>query len=93
MANIAGVKSIEKLHGVLTTGNTLDSCVPSDEVYSRADVLEIIKRYDWFKRSFDTADDAGENKEDAIDFAKYFLANDYDGHYWEGIDVFMGDEE
>lgn len=94
MANIAGVESIKRLDGALVVGeDKLASCLPSDEVYSRKDVLEIIKRYDWFRMSFDTAYDAGDSKEDSVAYAKYFLETAYDGRYWEGVDDFMGDEE
>ena len=91
MANIAGVESVKKLHGVLVNNNTLASCVPSDEVYTREDVLEIVKRFDWFKSAFVIIDDA-ERKDDSFELTKHFLEKEYNGIYWEGIDKFMGDK-
>lgn len=70
--------------------DTYDAIVrPDTELYTREDVLEIIKRYEWFGTCVHVAEEAGKSEEEAIGYAKYILKNEYDGYYWNGIDEFM----
>ncbi|QEA43272.1 hypothetical protein FGL83_00485 [Leuconostoc lactis] len=106
MVKIAGIESRDQISGRLIQAtpvekNSLNSHVrlteydgiirPDEELYTRDQVIEILKRYDFFKNSYNEIDeeDGGElamwNAHDA-------LKHRYTGSQWSGIDEFIRSE-
>lgn len=93
--NVAGVTPQKYVSGkkASTISVTDKLLVETDEeLYTRKAVRDILIKYDWFVRGYNIADDNGDTQESAYLFARY-LSHDVSGTWWEGIDVFMGEDK
>lgn len=91
--SIAGVKSASIVVGtVLASHDAIKGQVavePARELYTKKDVYDILRQYDWYVRGYDVSEDKGNSKDESFKFADYISNSLKDDDCWEGVDRFM----
>lgn len=64
---------------------------PFEELYTRDQVIEILRRFDFFKNRYNEMVEK-EGRDRAIRRAKHMLKYNYAGSDWRGIDEFIGSD-
>ncbi len=91
--SIAGVKSVSLAVGTVLSNHDVNKgqvvFEPVGELYTKKDVYDILRQYDWYVRSYDISEEMGDSKDEAFKIADSISDRLKDDDCWEGVDRFM----
>lgn len=91
--SIAGVKSVSLAVGTVLSNLDVNKgqvvFEPVEELYTKKDVYDILRQYDWYVHGYDVSEEMGNSKDESFKFADYIADKLKDDDCWEGVDRFM----